>query len=216
MKKHFPGQFLQNKRSIDKLWSSCVFVVDANILHNLYRYSDSTRKQFLYVLNSICDRLWLPHRAAEEYFTNRLTVIGQQEKAYEDTVKAIEDLEQNLENARQHPFVADATMRKVKNVFEILKHELSESQKTHAKRIVEDPIKTAIAEMFSGRVGAEYAPERVDEILAEGEKRYKEQVPPGFRDESKGGDSVRLVNRCRKFGDLLVWFQILDYAQKEK
>ncbi len=215
MKKHFPGQFPQSKSSIHKLWNSCTFVVDANILLNLYRYSDSTRSQFLHVLDSISDRVWLPHRAAEEYFDNRLSVIGQQEKAYDDTVHTIEALEQNLENARQHPFVAGTTMKKVTTVFEKLKQELSKNQKVHTKRITEDPIKASIAEIFSGRVGAEYDPKRLAEILAEGETRYKERVPPGFKDENKGDDSGRLANRCRRYGDLLVWFQILDRAQEQ-
>lgn len=215
MKTHFPGQFPQSKSSIHKLWNSCTFVVDANILLNLYRYSDSTRSQFLHVLDSISERLWLPHRAAEEYFANRLSVIGQQEKAYDDTVHTIEALERNLENARQHPFVAGTTLTRVKAVFDKLKQELSENQKIHTKRITQDPIRTSIAKVFSGRVGAEYDPKRLADILTEGETRYKERVPPGFKDENKGDDSERLANRCRKYGDLLVWFQILDRAQEQ-
>lgn len=215
MKKHFPGQFPQSKSSIHKLWKSCTFVVDANILLNLYRYSDSTRDQFLNVLYSISDRVWLPYRAAEEYFAKRLSVIGQQEKAYDDAVHTIESLERTLENARQHPFVSGTTMKRVKAVFDKLKQELSENQKLHTKRITEDPIKGSIAKIFSGHVGAEYESKRLAEILAEGETRYEERVPPGFKDENKDDDSGRLANQCHKYGDLLVWFQILDHAKEQ-
>ena len=215
MKKLFPGQFPQSKSSIRELWKTCTFVVDANILLNLYRYSDGTRKQFLHVLDSISDRVWLPHRAAEEYFDNRLSVIGQQEKAYDETVKTIEALERNLENARQHPFIKGTTLKSVKKVFEILKQELSENRKIHTTRITDDPIKTSLSEIFSGRVGAEYGPEHLAKVFTEGETRYEERIPPGFNDEKKEDDSGRLASRCRKYGDLLVWFQILNHAEEK-
>ena len=215
MKKHFPGYFAQSKADIRRLWNSCIFVVDVNILLNLYRYSDKTREEFLHVLDSIQDRLWLPHRAAEEFFANRLTVIGQQEKAYDNTIQTIDTLQQDLANVRQHPFVSESTMKKVQQVFDRLKSELSENQKVNTKRITNDSIQASIAKIFSGRVGEPYDNERLNAIFKEGETRYSERIPPGFTDDSKADGNGAQSERCRKYGDLLVWFQILEHA-KEK
>jgi PIN domain-containing protein len=215
MKKKFPGHFTQSRVEIKKLWDSCVFVVDANILLNLYRYSDSTRNEFLHTLEAIKERLWLPHRAAEEFFANRLTVIGQQEKAYDETVQTIEALQQNLGNARQHPFVSGPTMKKVAQVFGLLKQELSENKKAHTKRITDDSIQASVAKIFSGQVGEPYHSERLDEIFKEGESRYEERIPPGFKDAGKGSGSSTRTDCGRKYGDLLVWFQILEHARDE-
>ena len=62
MKKHFPGHFSPTKSEIKLLWENCIFVVDTNILLNLYRYSDATRKEFLQILDKIKERLWLGFR----------------------------------------------------------------------------------------------------------------------------------------------------------
>jgi hypothetical protein len=63
MKKIFSGHFLPSEQDQKLLWEKCLFVLDANILLNLYRYSDSTRAEFIKILNSLRNRLWLPHRA---------------------------------------------------------------------------------------------------------------------------------------------------------
>src|SRR5271157_1543664 len=112
MKKTFPGYFPPTNKEADRLWENCLFTLDANILLNLYRYSDKTRNEFIMVLKTMKDRLWLPHRAAQEYFENRLTVISQQEKAYDDAVKTIQALRADLTNMRQHPFLSEKLMQK--------------------------------------------------------------------------------------------------------
>lgn len=212
MKKTFRGHFPQSKRDIKKLWDSCLFVFDANILLNLYRYSDKTRDEFLQVLSSVKDRIWIPHRAAEEFFANRLTVIGQQEKAYDETIRTIEALQADLENARQHPFVSDRTMHQVRQVFERLKQELTNNQKIHTKRISDDSIQDAIAKVFAGRVGKPYEREQLDAIFEDGKARYADSIPPGYKDQGKSEGTGAHSEKCRVYGDLLVWYQILDQA----
>ena len=76
----FPGYFKDSDSDLKKIWNECLFVFDANILLNLYRYSDSTRDEFINLLKKLNSRIWLPNRSAEEYLNNRLTVIDQQEK----------------------------------------------------------------------------------------------------------------------------------------
>ena len=215
MKKQFPGHFPYSKAELHSLWNSCIFVVDANILLNLYRYSDGTRADFLDLLSSIQERIWLPHRVAEEYFANRLSVIGQQEKTYDDAIRTINNLKQELENIRQHPFVSASTMRKASQVFDLLKRELQNNQTLHAKKITDDPILFAVDKLFKDNVGNAYDNARLTEILKEGKSRYTEKTPPGFKDDSKAGDDAGMLELCRKYGDLLVWFQIIDTA-KEK
>lgn len=46
-------------------------------------------------------------------------------------------------------------------------------------------------------------------ICEEGEKRYKNQIPPGYKD-AKDKDGIR------KFSDLIWWNEILKYAKEEK
>ena len=216
MKDLFSGHFKESERSLRAVWNTSLFVFDANILLNLYRYSDATRNEFLRILDKIKNRVWLPHRAAEEYLNNRLLVIDQQERSYEDTVKAIVLLKQDLNNARQHPFVSKKTMRKVDSIFTELCNELQSNKSVHTTRISNDEIKESIAEIFENSVGIPYEKTRLEELVAEGEERYIQKIPPGFKDASKASDSEIFTDKCRKFGDLIVWTQVIDKATELK
>ncbi len=212
MKDLFPGHFKESERRLREVWGTSLFVFDANILLNLYRYSDTTRSEFLRILEKIKDRAWIPHRAAEEYLNNRLSVIEQQERSYDETKKSIESLKSDLENARQHPFVSNRTMTKVVRVFDELCEELNKNKAVHTNRISNDEIKESVSAIFENRVGSPYEKDRLVELISEGEERYRQKIPPGFKDGSKSGDSEIFVEQCRKYGDLIVWTQVIEKA----
>lgn len=210
MKELFPGHFRESEKNLRETWDSCLFVFDANILLNLYRYSDTTKREFLRILEKIKERIWLPHRAADEYLNNRLSVIDQQEKSYDETVKSINSLKSDLDNARQHPFVSQEIMSKVNNVFDSLCDELLVNKGVHTKRIFSDEIKKSISKLFEDSVGEPYDKEKLEQLISEGEERYKQKIPPGFKDGGKAGDSDIFLEKCRKYGDLIVWNQVID------
>jgi hypothetical protein len=65
--------------------------------------------------------------------------------------------------------------------------------------------------MFKNKIGKNIEtdiepPINVDLI---GYKRYKRNVPPGYRDKSKRGDGD-------PYGDLIIWLEIIEYAKKNK
>ncbi|MGP9772252.1 PIN-like domain-containing protein [Halomonas citrativorans] len=216
MKDLFPGHFKESEKNLKQVWDSCIFVFDANILLNFYRYSDSARREFLQLLQKIQERVWLPHRAAEEYLNNRLSVIDQQERSYDETAKAINSLRSDLDNARQHPFVSQQTMNQVNKVFDLLCNELSENKGIHTKRISNDEIKESISSIFENNVGQPYSREDLENLIVDGEERYKQKIPPGFKDGIKSGDSDVFTEKCRKYGDLIVWNQVIDKSIEAK
>jgi prefoldin subunit 5 len=216
MKDLFPGHFKESEENLRKVWDSCIFVFDANILLNLYRYSDATRNEFLRLLEKIKDRVWLPHRAAEEYLSNRLSVIDQQEQSYDSTIKSINNLKSDLDNARQHPFVSKQTMGDVDSVFNALCEELLKNKKVHTQRISNDEIKNSISQIFENRVGLPFDKEKLEQLIVDGEERYKQKIPPGFKDASKSSESEVFTDKCRKYGDLIVWKQVLEHSSEVK
>lgn len=214
MKDLFPGHFKESQENLREVWDSCIFVFDANILLNLYRYSDTTRNEFLRLLEKIKDRVWLPHRAAEEYLNNRLSVIDQQEQSYDSTIKSINSLKSDLDNARQHPFVSKQTMGQVDSVFNALCEELLSNKKVHTQRISNDEIKDSISQIFENRVGSSFDKEKLEKLIVDGEERYKQKIPPGFKDVSKSSESEVFTEKCRKYGDLIVWKQVLERSSE--
>lgn len=101
MRKNFPGYYQPTANEFSTLWETCTFVLDANVLLNLYRYSAETRKKLLEILKQVSNRVWVPHRAALEYQRNRLDVISKQRAAYDE----IEDLLRTLARSSQPPCV---------------------------------------------------------------------------------------------------------------
>jgi len=73
MKNIFPGYYRPTEEKFSNLWNSCLFVLDANVLLNLYRYSQETSNELIQILKQISDRLWIPHQAALEYQKKPIT-----------------------------------------------------------------------------------------------------------------------------------------------
>lgn len=208
MKNLFPGYFDESKVTKEEIWEKGTFVFDANIFLNLYRYSDTTREDFLKILRQISDRVWVPHHAVNEYLQSRLTEIKSQASSYDNTVKEMGKLESAFDNNKQHPFVSESTSNDLKALFKRIKNELEASKGIHTSRMKNDPIKDALAALFEGKVGLPYTDDELEAIFELGDLRYEQKTPPGYKDSQK--------ERSRKFGDLIVWFQTLKLAKDSK
>jgi len=216
MKKSFPGYYRPSEDEFSELWKTCLFVLDANVLLNLYRYSPETSEELMGILNEISDRLWVPHQAASEYHKNRLEVIEEQAAAYNKIVKRLERTQGRLETEmrswagqRRHPFIkADDLLERIGHVFTEVKKKLKELEEAHPDLFDEDPIREALTDLLETKVGSAYSSERMREICKEGERRYPEKIPPGYRNAHKEG--------TRRYGDLILWFQVIDKAKETK
>ncbi len=78
LREAFPGHFRPTTEEFDRLWEEGMFVVDTNVLLNLYRYSRFTRDELLQVLRALEDKLFLPHQVGREFLDRRLTTIRNQ------------------------------------------------------------------------------------------------------------------------------------------
>jgi hypothetical protein len=56
-----------------RLWDDCFFVLDTNVLLNIYRYSPKLRTGLIDILTKISERIWVPHQVALEYYDNKPT-----------------------------------------------------------------------------------------------------------------------------------------------
>jgi hypothetical protein len=213
MKKTFPGYYCPTEDEFSELWQNCLFVLDANVLLNLYRYSPGTSEELIGILKEISDRLWVPHQAALEYQNNRLVVIEQQAAAYDaiqDELRKTQDkIDNELRSFARHPFIeVDRLLERIKNIFAEIGKELNELKQEHPDLFDGDHIRDAITVLLEGKVGSPYSFGRMDEIYKEGKTRYEHDMPPGYLDRDKGS--------TRQYGDLVLWFQIIDKAKETK
>lgn len=213
MRETFFEYYRPNDKEFLELWKNSTIVFDANILLNIYRYSPSTRDNLLDILNSISDRIWVPYQAALEYQENRLEVIYEKLEAYEKIIEVIrkheENLTKELNSFKIHPYInVDNYLERIKANLNGIKKEIEDKKNEHPNLLDSDEYRERITSLLNTKTGKPYSEEKLDKIYKEGEKRYKKQIPPGFKDTSKEGE--------KKYGDLVLWYQILDHAKSTK
>jgi len=75
----------------------------------------------------------------------------------------------------------------------------------HPDLITKDHIREKITQLFDKKVGKKLDEKRLTSIYQdEGPKRFKQKIPPGYKDSEKG--------ETRQFGDLVIWNEILEQA----
>lgn len=230
MKDSFLGYYHPTDDELDELWKNGVFFFDANVLLNLYRYPKNARDDLLKVLRQISSRLWLPHQAALEYQQNRLSVIAEQLKKYDDVRKVLTDALNNLSadlaslqlKKRHSTINPDELLEKVKAIFNDFTKNLSVMEKEQPDVYSEDELRTRIDSLFKDRIGQPCkTQEELDILYEDGKIRYEAKIPPGYADSDKskvkeGGQSFYIYNNLiikREYGDFLVWSQIIEEAK---
>lgn len=229
MRKNFVGYYRPSEEEFKELWNNCLFVLDANVLLDLYRYPQSARGDLLKVLEQVSDRIWIPHQAALEYQENRLSVIAEQVKKFDDvrkilaeSIKGLKGKLNGLQLKRRHPAIdPDGFLNKVEGEFSKFETVLQKLEKEQPDVFSEDILRNQIDDLLNGRVGEPLAEAELEKIYQEGKTRYEQRRPPGYRDLSKGkpAGEKRLFYFCngtvikREYGDLILWSQIIKEAK---
>lgn len=77
---------------------------DANVLLTLYRLGKATQEKMLAIFRGLGERLFVPYQAALEFQRNRLVVIDDQMKAYDDLDRELDKLSTTVfQRLRRHP-----------------------------------------------------------------------------------------------------------------
>lgn len=205
----FPGQFRPTAEDLQNLWAKCIFVVDANVLLNLYRYSPETRQELEKTLKSVSDRVFVPHQAAKEFLKNRLIVTAGQAEEYTKAIRTINDLTAVISNKKKHPFLPDVELPKFIDQAKKLVGHLESQQTTLLDRLTNDEILEFVQTLFEGKTGEPFDEATLTELAAEGERRYQNETPPGYKDGKKDASG----DPYRKYGDLIVWKQLIAKAK---
>lgn len=215
MRDLFPGYYKPSEEDFSELWKNCVFILDTNVLLNLYRYSEESRNDCIKVLNKIETRLWIPHQVALEFQENRTKVIEEQEKTF-DSIKGIlkENQSQITGSLRKFPSVNhDKLIDKMSQLFGEFLEEIKPFENKQLKSNDHDYIRDIVDNLLKGKIGEPPNEVELNEIYEEGKERYKIKYPPGFKDEqSKKQKAPYLCNQLsfkREYGDLILWKEIL-------
>lgn len=189
MRHLFPGHYRPSDDTLSKMWSEGIIVPDTNVLLDLYRYPASTCVEVLQVLESISERLWIPHQVALEYQWNRTIVLAEQEAEYSKVTSMLDNLVTKLKNElgnKRHSLIDCA---QIVNAFSEAKDKcvkaLNEAEEKQLGSTGEDQIRAKLDRLLEGRIGTPPNQSRLAELYKEGELRFARSEPPGFLDRQK-------------------------------
>lgn len=215
MKDVFSSHFADDAERRENLWKNCFFVFDTNVLTSVYKRSDDARDALYKVIGSLGDRLWIPYQVVHELLDNRASIAHAQAKLYSTAIEDLTAVLEGFDSTTKHPFLPEALHREFVGVSRKVIDELESKRDFHDSRLTNDDVKTALAEMLKGKIGARYPDDKLKSIIAEGEKRYANKIPPGFEDINKHKGSTVFSEVCKRYGDLIIWKQVIEKA-KEK
>lgn len=221
MRESFSHYVPRTNEELESLWSRALFVLDSSVLLNLYRYSPTTRTEYLEVLHAFAERLWLPHQVASEFFLNREKVIQEGVKQYKEALKELceaplgrlEAWVGKINRERGHPFLSDESVSNLRSALGEVRADLEEKKANLLDELTNDEVLEEVVDLFDGKVGGEWSTEQLTNVCEEGQERYKRLRPPGYEDSEKSGSDGKPFPEQRRYGDLIVWKQIMEQAK---
>ena len=214
MRELFPGFYPPTPQDFDTLWTDSLVAFDANALLNIYRYPQASVDQFFLILETLGDRVWVPHQAAYEFSKNRMEVIAQQQQAYETIQRTLDGMVDNLEKQlrayAKHVLIQSEELselvERIRNEVKATKDAFRDKRKQHPNRFTADGVGEQIATLLSGKIGEPYTSTDLEGVYRRAESRFALLTPPGYEDAGS-------KNGANKYGDVVVWFQLLDKAR---
>jgi predicted nucleic acid-binding protein len=215
----FIGYKIASSDEYDAALREAVVAVDANVLLDLYRFRPRTSKDLISTLESLGDRLVIPHQAVREFWRHRQRSQGSPRGATKAATDALAKAGRSMSDAVtiwakavgvDEEELGDLTGR-ISDFLDTLKGELQTVLEDADKERGGDPILDQLAALVEGRVTQAPTQEEWDECLAEAARRIDAEEPPGYKDVEKEGDDVPEGGA----GDYLVWYQATRYAKAQ-
>mgnify|MGYP004674291985 FL=1 len=180
--------------------------LDTNVLLNIYRYSKETSDKTLYLLNKIKDRLIFSYYVAFEFTKNRKKVESasvEEYKKYQSKIESkYEEIINELKNISNNKLAKKDKLIEsiIKNKEKVLQNfDISIDKKME---VFKSGLEEEICQLFEGKIIDKYSDIEFESIKAEGIRRQKNQIPPGYKDEEKGEN-----------GDYYIFKQLIDYSK---
>ncbi len=207
MRKKFEEYYRPTESELDIIWDSCLFVFDTNVLLRLYRYSKKTTDSILSIMTTLNDRVWLPYHVGLEFHKLKFQKIHDQVFSYDKLISELTSAREKLHrDYGTHRTINIKTLDKQFN--NAIKY-VEKCKRKQPDWLTHDEIGDQIAVIFKDKIGGNYTQDELEAIYVEGRERYQRKQPPGFADDKEKQEPD-------KFGDLIIWKQMIDKARETK
>lgn len=214
MNKKFPSYYRPSKEEKITLFkdNQCFFFFDTNALLDLYRIGKDTTDNVLSLIEKYKERIRIPFHVAEEYHNKMLKVIVEYSVYYRNILDKRDD--KSLMNELYSKLGIEkfpALKTKIRDNFSKVLDDFYNNIEIE-KTYLEDQIDSwELQKKISASLGTQlldgFTEKELNQILIEGQERYKKHIPPGYKDDDNTG------NPC---GDYIIWREILRFAKENK
>lgn len=212
MRSTFGHYYTPSADDLDSFLAAGLIVLDTNVLLDLFRSPEKTTDELLKVLKAAKSQLWMPYQVGLEYHENIDRVISEIRRRHEGFTatleKGLNELRGSFSDYR-HPFIRESVLAEVDALEDRLVQALLSSWSIDKLNDRAQSVRKQIEELYEdSMIGAPFSEEELSAICSEGERRYKNEIPPGFKDARKTGDPRR------PYGDLILWNEVLRKAKE--
>ena len=224
-----PGYYPPSPEQFKNLLTKGMVVLDTNVLLGLYRRNEAARTAFLAVLQKIQSQLWIPFQVALEYQANRPRVRRERYGVYDELQNVLDAAQGSLKasigslnlRGQQSQIDCAPTLAAIETAFNDLRNQIQASKSKTPPNQGTDPIRDALDSYFDGRVGdPPKSQSEVELYNQEAKERFKNKIPPGYRDYNPKQKTAFVPYRDllfdRRFGDYVLWRQIINEASSRQ
>lgn len=197
---------------VNSLWKTAVFSFDANILLNLYRFKVETRDALLDALEILASqkRLWLTYQALLEFHRHRVKVIREEAERADKIVARFAQFIGSLNDLVSRGYHPNLDLTAFRKIAREARDEAKTLKDAAGNVPVVDPLRDDTLKRLQAIVSNSFGPQPTEEecllLVETALKRYREEIPPGFKDEPKLDGGV---------GDYLVWQELVSTAKRQ-
>ena len=139
---------------------------------------------------------------ASEYHKNLNKVIEEQYEKYDKPLSYLKSFEECVNKTREHPFI------EYKVEINILRNRLREGKEKLKKLISSNTKADEISNILGKCIGSKFTEEELRKLYKEADDRYKDNIPPGFKDDTKSNKN--------KYGDFIIWKELITKSKTEQ
>ena len=217
------GNQINIKDVIDN--SKAVIILDTNVFLNIYRYSPEFTEFALDCIKTVMNHIVIPSVVDLEYKKHRKESFFAMKKRVQ---KASGNIKSQIQSSKTKIIKSCDVLKKNRypdiDQLEIsVIEKLEELQQNVDNFFLDRSVLDQLADSWEGkdyvldlfdeisqnRMILPFSQEELYRICNEGESRYENQIPPGFKD-AKNKDGIR------KYSDLIIWKEVIGYAKNRK
>lgn len=228
-KDEFYGFYREPFNKENMTTENTIIVFDTNSLLNVFRFTPEASKEYFEIIQSVQDKIYIPYLVALEFhfhksetlLLNEINVTKFKNNFSKNWNKLKSEAAKTLfsslsyrndkDNKELNTYLSDLLNSKELDIENKLVEKISSISKNQTN------IFNALVEIMQSKTGERYTQDTITEIEKEGEERYKNEIPPGFNDANKKlSRSYNGIKYQQKFGDLIIWKDIISKAEKDK